>query len=206
METVAKLESRFGGVWNSIQFFGIVPDAEDGARRLENVRFCEAVAHARTRPVILDPLKIECLGARYAFGLGADRIDEMKARLCEERGFSKNYVDKLLEQTPAMEKTPAAVGINLPGAADVLVAWLQPDQAMRLVHVYQIRMEKTLQADITSVISICANVAVRAFVEGEPALSFGCEDSRDLAGIPRDRLAIGLPHGLAKMLVAEAKG
>jgi uncharacterized protein (DUF169 family) len=79
----------------------------------------------------------------------------------------------------------------------VLLAQLQPEQAMRLIQIYQRKLKKQYQTKIAGVITVCANVTVKALQTQDMAISFGCDDSRTFGGLTRNRLYAGVLYALA---------
>jgi uncharacterized protein (DUF169 family) len=200
MDVRRRLEASIGGVWHSVSFFHDMPECPQGIFKAQGIRFCEAIVVARVHKVLIDPIAIACPGARFAFGSGNDLSEEMIQKL-GEKGYSHNYVRKMIKEIPRLKDPPAAVGLNMGNPPDIIMAALQPDQAMRLVQLYEKEEEKALSVNFSSVMSICANVAVRALQTEDATLSFGCEDARVFGGISRDRLVAGVPYSMAQSWV-----
>jgi uncharacterized protein (DUF169 family) len=201
METLAKLEKAFGGRWHGVTLMDQQPNQEESPAYTPVARFCEAVMRASVDNVLLDPDQFTCPGARYAFGCGMDLKEDMQQKLINEKGYTSDYVARLLDETPHCKTTPAVIGINTGHVPDVVIAQLQPEQTMRLLQMYQKKLNKTFQSTISSVISACGNVVVKAFQTEDMAMSFGCIDSRSFGGLSRDRLFVGLPYSLAAEIV-----
>ena len=203
MEAVKKLERIVGGRWHGVSLFGLNVECKDEFLCPHVDRYCEALKLAYVSKILLDPCQFTCPGARYTFGCGADQLDTIAQKLVSEKGYSPDYAQKLLAETPHCEAKPGAIGINIESEPNVLVSQLQPQQAMRLIQLYQSRLEKTFQAYIPSVLSACGNVTVRAIQAKEMAISMGCDDSRTFGGLTRDRFYVGLPYSLAQKLVRQ---
>jgi uncharacterized protein (DUF169 family) len=197
MDTARKLEAVVGGVWHGVSFFEDMPERPQGVYRAKGIRFCEAFVVARVHKVLIDPNAITCPGARFAFGCKGDFTAEMIQKL-SEKGYSRDYVERMMGEIPRLGEPPTAVGLNLKNPPDILMAALQPDQAMRLTQLYERKQKKALSASFSSVMSICANVAVKALQTKDATLSFGCEDSRAFGGVSRDRLVAGVPYSMAQ--------
>lgn len=200
METARKLETLIGGRWHNVSIFGLNVKCKEDFLCPHLDRFCEAIEIACVHKVLLDPCQFTCPGARYAFGCGADLKKKMVQKLAEEKGYSSAYAAKLIEETPHCQVKPGAIGINIGNEPEVLIAQLQPEQAMRLVQAYQTKLKKPFQTEISSVISACGNVTVKALQIQDMAISFGCNDSRTFGSLSRDRLYVGLPNSLAEKL------
>lgn len=200
MDVGRGLEAAIGGVWHGVSFFQDMPECPQGVYRAQGIRFCEAFVVARVHKVLIDPSAIACPGARFAFGCSGDFREEMIQKLTE-KGYSRDYIEKVMEQIPRLGEPPAAIGLNIKNEPQIMMAALQPDQAMRLGQLYEKRKMKGISAVFSSLMSICANVAVRALQTEDVALSFGCEDARSFGGISRDRLVAGVPYAMAESLV-----
>lgn len=200
MDALRRLEHAVGGVWHGVTFFDVMPDCPKGTYKARGVRFCEATVVARVHKVLIDPQGISCPGARFAFGLGGPVREEITAKL-REKGYPSDYLEAVMEETPRLQDPPAAIGLNLRTPPDIVIASLVPDQAMRLTQLYEKRQRRPIASDLSSVMSICANIAVRALQTGDAVLSFGCEDSRAFGGIPRERLVVGMPYAVVEELV-----
>jgi len=197
MDAARRLEAVIGGVWYGVSFFENMPERLPGVYEALGIRFCEAIVVARVHKVLIDPSKMTCPGGRFAFGCGGNLRGEMVRKL-SEKGYPQDYVEEMIEKIPRLEMPPAAIGLNMKDPPEVVVAALQPDQAMRFTQLYEKKQEKALSATFSSVMSICANVAVRSFQTKDAALSFGCEDARAFGGISRDRLVAGVPYAMAQ--------
>jgi len=201
LKTIGKLESAIGGKRSGVSFFGLNEECKENFLCPQAGRFCETIKLAAGNTVLLDPRQFTCLGARYVFGCRPDPKRKMIKKLAEEKGYSLAYVSKLIEETPHCETQPAAIGINIENEPDVLLAQLQPAQAMRLIRLYQKKLKKVFQIKISGVITVCGNVTVKALQTQDMAISFGCDDSRAFGGLTRNRLYVGVPYGLAVDLI-----
>jgi uncharacterized protein (DUF169 family) len=56
---------------------------------------------------------------------------------------------------------------------------------------------RNLNTEISGIMSVCGNVAVKSYIDQKISISFGCSDSREYGGIERGQLIIGLPHNIA---------
>jgi uncharacterized protein (DUF169 family) len=200
MDALRKLENVVGGVWHGVTFYDQTPECPQGTYKAKGVRFCEATVVARVHKVLMDPHEITCRGAKFAFGYGGEVREEMIRNL-REKGYAGDDLERILEETPCLAKPPAAIGLDVDNPPDIAMAALVPDQAMRLTQLYEKKRKKPPSTTLSSVMSICANIAVRSLQEGDLVLSFGCEDARAFGGIPRERLVAGMPYALAQSLV-----
>ncbi|MBN1383202.1 MAG: DUF169 domain-containing protein [Deltaproteobacteria bacterium] len=201
MKTLRKLKSSIGGHWWGISVLNSNPPGRKGFACPQAGRFCEAVKSAGGKKVLLDPDRFMCLGSRYAFGCRPDPKEQMIKKLAEEKGFPLTYAAKLIEGTPHFQIQPGAIGVNMGDQPQLLLAQLQPEQAMRLIQLYQKKMQKTYRTEIAAVITACANVTVKALQSQDMVISFGCNDSRAYGGLTRNRLYAGVPYTLAVELI-----
>lgn len=193
-----------GGRWLSVSVYGLRMKPKEGWTTPRVDRFCEALKLATIDKVLLYPETFTCPGALYSFGYGQDLVDHMIRKLIDTREYSPECAQQLIEQTPHYTNGVQSIGINVSSKPDVLVAQLQPAQVMRLVRIYQKNLGKMIQIQISSVISACGNVVVKAIHTQSLAISFGCDDSREFGAISRDRLYVGLPYMQAVKLTDRA--
>ena len=118
--------------------------------------------------------------------------------MASTKGHSLEHALMLFENTPHFQTMPEMIGFDVADQPDVAVARLQPEQVMRLLQTYHLKLNKVFQTSISSVISACGNTAVKAFQQQDLAISFGCDDSRTFGGLSRDQLYVGLPYALAQ--------
>ena len=200
MDALRKLEEMVGGVWHGVSFYDHMPECPQGTYRAKGVRFCEATVVARVHKVLMDPRDLTCPGAMFAFGCGEAGKEEMILKL-REKGYSEDYLERIMEETPRFEEPPAAIGLDMENPPDIVMTALLPDQSMRLIQLYERKQERALSTTLSGVMSICANIAVRALQTEDLALSFGCDDARAFGGVPRERLVAGMPYAMARSLV-----
>ena len=203
VKTARELERVVGGRWHGVSIFGFNEKHAGEFLEPHVDRYCEALKLAVANEILLDPDRFTCPGARYAFGCTSDLKDGMVRNLVDKKGYTPEYAEKLIDDTPHFQVKPWGIGLNLNVEPKVLIAQLQPEQAMRLIQVYHVKLKKPFQTEISSVISACGNVTVKAHITQEMAISFGCDDSRAFGGISRDRLYAGLPYEKERVLMAQ---
>lgn len=200
METISSLEKEIGGRWLGVSIYAVPVECKEGYKCPRVERFCEALRIGRTGRILVDPKDFTCPGARYAFGYGAGQKDEMIRRMVESKGISARWARELIERTPHCQDGIRRVGINVSDKPGVFIAQLQPVQVMRLIKIYQEKLERVFRTEISSVISACGNVAVKAIQTQDTAISFGCDDSRTFGHVYRDRLYAGIPFKQAESM------
>jgi uncharacterized protein (DUF169 family) len=166
------------------------------------MHFCRAVSVSKTGPLTLTQKDVNCPGARRSFGWRNGVISELVGTMVQQTGFPPSVAEKLIEETPRLENgRVAAVTVGDYKAPDILMAYLQPAQAMRLVLRWQQAYAGRLDATVSTVMSICGGIAAGTYLTGKVCTSFGCPASRKHGAISRDRMAIGIPATLLKSLL-----
>jgi uncharacterized protein (DUF169 family) len=201
MDGIRKLEIEIGGRWHGISFLNNSNDLAREVEWLQVPRFCEAVKLAVVKKMVIKPGDFTCPGALYAFGGMVDLKETMIDRIAELKGCRPEHAVHLLDSTPHFQKAPDYIGFNCTDEPDIAISQLQPEQAMRLMQLYNARLGKNLQTEISSIISACGNTAVRTYQTQDMAMSFGCDDSRAFGTLTRDRLYVGLPYSLVEELL-----
>jgi uncharacterized protein (DUF169 family) len=173
-----------------VKFYKATPGLKN-VKKLNNVRFCEAVFEAAHSPIILDKDSINCMGARYVFGW----IDQaaLLSQCGEKIPFPKQTTQGLLQQISRLKSNFESIGFNTDNNPDLIISRVTPQEAMVLIDFYHRKTGKTLDMDFCCMMSICGGIAVKTYLEDRITFSFGCKDSRKHAKISRDQLVLGLP-------------
>lgn len=79
---------------------------------------------------------------------------------------------------------------------DVLVTYVRPEAAMRLVRAWETATGHSLHADISSIMAVCGNAVVKAYTSQSISISFGCPDSRQYGGIQPEEMVLAVPTGI----------
>lgn len=198
MNCVKRLEEQFGGRWVGIKFHtGALPDGRLAERPM---RFCEAIAEARTGPLILTPELLNCPGGRRSFGWNHDD-EELVRTAVRKTGMNATHAKLIIMSTPHLDEKIAGITVGTDADPDVVVTFAQPQLAMRLINRWQHLRGAGLQAEVSTFMAVCGSVTVRAHLTGDMCLSFGCAESRGYGKIGRDRLVVGMPRKLAEDLL-----
>jgi uncharacterized protein (DUF169 family) len=200
VETIENLRKTTDGRWYGVSFFADAHDAPENVEVKPAARFCEALKMAAVEKMLIRPAALTCPGACYAFGGMVDLKETIIDKMATAKGHEPEHALSLFETTPHFQTMPEMIGFDVSDEPDVIVARLQPQQLMRLVQRYHVKLNRVFQTSISSVISACGNTVVRAFQQQDLAISFGCDDSRTFGGLTQDRLYVGLPYALAKKL------
>lgn len=206
MEVARKLEIAIGSRWHGISFINDENDVWPDVKLKRVSRFCEAVRSAVTHKMVVRPGDFACPGAAYAFGGMVDLKETMIDKMIALKGYSKDAALQFYEKTPHLQVMPKMIAFDCKDEPDVLLSLLQPEQAMRLLQRYHIKLGRIFSSEMPSIISACGNTVVKAFLTNDMAISFGCDDSRTFGKLSRDRLYVGLPYSIATQIVSDHAG
>jgi uncharacterized protein (DUF169 family) len=185
--------------WTCVEFLPHRP-ANPGGVPPEAMRFCEAVHQAACGRIDLMPETICCEGARRAFGWMKNRNETLVQHLSEKMGVSGDRARELVERVPVLAAPCAGVRVGDCTHADVLVTYVRPEAAMRLVRFWETATGRSLHVDISSIMAVCGNAVVKAYTSQSISISFGCPDSRQYGGIQPEEMVIAVPAGLVARL------
>ena len=203
MTTLHFLESLTGEQWTGIQFhflpvFGVTP-------RDTPVRLCEAIAESFRETFTLSTDFIRCPGACRSLGLAPSDMDELAGRMYLKTGTPSELARGIIARVPRLHFAPTAVTLGKMDSPDVVLSFLKPDAAMKMVRRWQGMYGTDLETTVSSFMAICGSVVVKAYNGGQPALSFGCPDSRQYGEMGDERLVLGMPYASAERLVEEGE-
>jgi len=196
MKIVDEFQMTFGSRWTGVKFFfGDLP--AEGRYFPKEIRFCEAIGQSWSSNNLLARGCINCMGANYVFGWEENIRDNVIENFQRKRNISSKDAASIVKALPKMEVAPIAIGLNGVEPPDLLVAYIQPQQFMKVLNVYHRVFGDKLKLDLSGYAAVCGNVAVNTYLHKKISLSFGCEDSRQYGGISRDRVVVGIPYALA---------
>ncbi|MEJ2704738.1 MAG: DUF169 domain-containing protein [Sedimentisphaerales bacterium] len=165
------------------------------------MRFCEAVHEAQKNNVSLSPNNLCCDGARRCFGWLKNRDEELAQRLSPKTNTDQEVAYGLIKKVPVLNKNIVGISLGVDIRGDVYISYVNPESAMRIVRKWQQMTSENLRVDISGIMSVCGNVAVRSHLGQCISLSFGCPDSREYGGIEKGQLVMGLPYNIASKLL-----
>ncbi len=194
-----RFSDKFRSHWIKVKFYKDKPKDVD-AKRLMNVRFCEATRESILYPILLDKESISCLGAQHAFGWTLYK-NRLLQGCYDKRNVQRDTLKSMLSRIPYFKKPFKYIGLNTEGAPDILVAYITPQEVMELIKIYNNKEGGNLDVSLCTMMAVCGSVAVRTYLEDKISLSFGCDDSRKYADMRRESLAIGIPSRLFKLFV-----
>ncbi len=192
-----KLSQISGSDWVAVKF-----EKEIIANDIEPVRFCEAVYKSQNKPISLSFSSICCDGAKRCFGWLKDTDVKLAQRLSEKTGTSQDIALKLIRSVPVLTEKFSGVSFSKDIDGDVYITYANSESAMKLVRSWQTITECNLDTEISGIMSVCGNVAVKSYIDQKISISFGCPDSRKYGGITKEQLVIGLPHKIASRICA----
>jgi uncharacterized protein (DUF169 family) len=189
------LEQVTGTQWVGVKFLEHLPTSFDCVRS-DTMRFCQAVRQARSGTVCLSPETICCEGAKRAFGWMKGKDNALALKLSEKTGMNGDRARELVRQVPALGYPYPGIRVGICTNPDVLVTYVQPEAAMRLVRLWETTMGHNLRVDVSSIMAVCGNAVVKAYMNQSISISFGCPDSRQYGGIQPEEMVIAVPTGL----------
>ena len=167
---------------------------------IESVRFCEAVCKAQKRNVSLSFGNVCCDGARRCFGWLKNNDMKLAKRLSQKTAVNQDVAYELIRSVPVLNEKIVGISLGTNIQGDVYISYASPESAMKLVRDWQKMTSQNLRVEISGIMSVCGNVAVRSSLGQSISISFGCPDSREYGGIEKGQLVIGLPYNIASSL------
>ena len=195
-----KFSKKFGRHWIKVKFHKEKPDLKEG-KRIEGVRFCEAVKKAITYPLLLDKDSITCEGAQYALGWKPDGKNEILKNCNDKNPLQMKVLKSMFSKASYLEKPFEFIGLNTEGEPDLVVSFMAPREVHEMVKVYNSSYGDNLDVSLSSMMSVCSGIIAKTYREEKFSLSFGCDDSRKFADMGRDTLVVGVPKKLFGMFV-----
>ena len=194
-----RFSGKFSSHWVKVKFYQEKP--KDGAKRLKDVRFCEATRKAILGPILLDKESITCPGAQHAFGWKSLFKNESLQGCCDKRDMRENTLKSMVSRVPFFKKSFKYIGLNTDGVPDLVMSYIPPQEVMSLIKIYNRKKGGNLDVSLCTIMAVCGGVAVKAYLEEKMCLSFGCDDSRKFADMRRENLAVGIPRKLFKIFL-----
>ena len=197
MNPIEKFERRVGGRWTGITFHKQMPP---DATLLDNpMPFCKAITTSSTGAFTLTKSLLNCPGAQRSFGWHLNGDAALAEKIANQNGLDAESTNSLVKKTTRfVEEEIAAITVGTYDTPDILVSYLQPENAMRFMRQWQNVYQKNLDVSISSIMAVCGSVAVGVYRSSRVCCSFGCPESRSHGSISRDRLILGVPAALLK--------
>ena len=197
MNPITNFERRVGGRWTGVTFHKQMPS--DVRLPDKPMPFCKAISISSTGAFTLTKSHLNCPGAQRSFGWHLNGDATLAEKIANQNGLDAESSKRLIKQTPRfVDEEIVAVTVGTYDTPDIIVSYLQPENAMRFVRQWQNVYHENLDLSISSIMSVCGNVAVGAYRSGKVCCSLGCPESRSHGSIGRDRLILGVPTTLLK--------
>jgi len=167
------------------------------------MRLCEAVAASFNCRLVLSSDQLACPGARRSLALDED--DEgLALQMSEKTGMPVRFARQIIAERPRLETAPQALVLGDIEEPDVLVGYLDPLAAMKVLRLWQAHFGTSLHVDLSGFLAVCSCIAAAVRL-GRLCLSLGCPDSREYGAILPAKLVAVLPIGLAGELAQRSK-
>jgi uncharacterized protein (DUF169 family) len=181
--------------WIGVKFLKYLSAGPEGVPH-GVLRFCEAVCQAGHACIDLSPAMICCEGANRAFGWMKHKDEALALHLSEKTGINEDRAQELVRQVPVLGYPYAGIRVGDCANPDVLVTYARPEAAMRLVRFWETATGHNLRVEVSSIMAVCGNAVVKAYMSESISISFGCPDSRQYGGIQPEEMVIAVPTGL----------
>jgi uncharacterized protein (DUF169 family) len=190
--SISDLKQTIGGRWTGANFH-FRDDAPTNVLSPPAPRICEAVAESFREPIVQRADGIACCGARRSLAL--DNGDEdLVDRIVAESGIDRSFGTRIVKRTPHLATPPVAISYGVLDSPDVVIGYIRPESAMKLVRLWQHIHGTSPLVRLSSFMAICGDIVVGAYVSNRLRVSFGCRDSREFGGVEDDRVVVGIPH------------
>jgi len=182
-----------------VKFYFHKEEGTNYERPDEPVRFCQAVDYVlkTSRNLLLKKDDISCPAARIVLGFedNEDILIECAEKLVDAGRFKDEATAiQVLLEVPTIRGEICSVLLSSTGILpDTYILQSNPSVIMRVVQAYQRVYAQSLRFDVTGVMPVCGNCAVRPYATNEICVSFGCDDSRKFGDIPNSNLVMGIP-------------
>jgi len=178
--------------WVAIKF-----KKQISGNNIRPLRFCEAVYKANNENLSLSLNQICCDGARRCFGWLKNKEVKLAKGLSEKTGIEQDAAYELIRSVPVLNEKISGIYLGNDIEGDVYISYAGPESAMKIVRCWQKITSCNLDTEISGIMSVCGNVAVKSFTKQKISISFGCPDSRKYGGIEKGELVVGVPHNIA---------
>ena len=137
--------------------------------------------------------------ARARFVLGFEDNEDILIECAEKLVDAGRFKDEasaiqVLLEVPTIRGAICSVLLSSTGILpDTIILQSNPSVIMRVVQAYQRVYAQPIRFDVTGVMPVCGNYAVRPYVTNEICVSFGCDDSRKFGDIAESKLVMGIP-------------
>ena len=154
-----RLSQINGSDWVAIKFEKQMP-----ATDIEPFRFCEAIYKAQNRHISLSGRYVCCDGAKRCFGWLKNNDVKLAQRLSEKTGIDQNVAYELVRSVPVLNEKFSGISLGKDINGDVYISYVSPELVMELVRYWQKMTGRNLNTEISSIMSVCGNVAVKSYI------------------------------------------
>ncbi|WP_242492519.1 DUF169 domain-containing protein [Methanolobus psychrotolerans] len=171
---------------------------EDG--ETSDLLYCELVHKARFGESFLIEHQ-RCRPGNYILGISDMNPAEyyLKSGRYKDQETAQNAVISL----PRIEKDFRSLRIEplrkSRGQFDVLLLYLKPESAMRIIQAYAYHFGKGITSTSIGAASICGDCTARPIHEGI-GISYGCKGSRKHSGYSNEEVPLGISYELAETI------
>jgi uncharacterized protein (DUF169 family) len=143
--------------WVAVKFQEQISSADT-----EPIRFCEAVYKAQKKSVSPSFNNVCCDGARRCFGWLRNNDIKLAKRPSQKTGMDQDVAYGLIKSVPVLNENIVGISLGANIQGDVYINYTSPESAMKLIRNWQKMTSQNLRGDISGIMSVCGNVAVRS--------------------------------------------
>lgn len=199
MNVYEACEGLCGASWTGVSFLDALPPLLEAPSACP--RLCGAIGQAFQKCMLIDLHALDCPGGLRSVGLPIDD-DKMAEEMASRAPMPVGHARKIVRTTPRLKQSACYMTMGHIEHPDILVSYLSPESAMKLLRRWQQVFGRRLKTDLSASTAVCAT-AVGAYLNKELLFSFGCPDSREYGGIAPHQLVAALPVSLATRLIQE---
>lgn len=200
MDDIYKVfEGISGASWTGVSFHDALSPLP--AAPVACARLCEAIGKAFQKDMTVDTRSLDCPGGLRSVGVAIDE-NMMVQEMARRAPMPTENARRIIRTTPRLKQPPACISFGRLEHPDILIAYLSPEGAMKLLRGWQQVFGRRLKTDLSASTAVCA-ATVGAHLNEALIFSFGCPDSREYGGIAPHELVAALPVTLANQLVRE---
>ena len=120
--------------------------------------------------------------------------EKLAQKLAKKIGMTQSISLELIKNVPILNEEFTGISLGKDIDGDVYISYISPESAMKMVRCWQKTTGSNLNTEISGIMSVCGNVAVKSYINKNISISFGCPDSREYGSIKEGQLVIGIPR------------
>ncbi len=167
------------------------------------ILYCELIQKARYGESFL----IRNQGCKVgAYVLGETGISPEDYYFDSGRYQNKQAARRAVSSLHRLENRKSSMKISpyTGGDFDILILFLKPERAMRLIQAYNFARGDPVEIETGGIASVCSDCTAYP-MQGKPGISLGCKGSRKHTGYADEEVVVGIPFDVA-MEIEEALG